>query len=75
MDRFLKTINSIKLSMNMRFILGKNILEVHRKGVKLTISGFSSGHFCKVPVVISLHFKVEYFTFWITSLRNEVFVK
>lgn len=55
--------------------INENTIKMHNRYYKLTISGVSCGHFRKVPVVISLHFKVEYFTFWITSFRDKVFVK
>lgn len=42
---------------------------------KLTVSCFSCGNFSQIPVVITFHFKVEYLTFWITSLWNQIFVQ
>lgn len=44
-------------------------LEIH------TVSNFSSGDFCEIPVVVALHLEVEYFALGITSLGDQVLVE
>merc|ERR1739838_1298611 len=38
-------------------------------------SGITSGNFCKISVIISLHFKVENFRFWTGGFGNKEFIE
>lgn len=40
-----------------------------------TVSCFSCGDFCEIPVVVALHLEVEYFTLGIASLGDQVLIE
>lgn len=40
-----------------------------------TISGLTSGDFCEIPVVVTLHLEVEYFALGIASLGDQVLIQ
>ena len=50
-------------------------LATRKKGAgRLTNSRLAGGHFSQVPVVVSLHFQVEYFRFRVAGFGNQEFV-
>lgn len=40
-----------------------------------TISGFTGGYFCEIPVVVTFHLEVEYFALGTASLGDQVLIQ